>query len=41
MPRTRRYTLASLRELILSGGPLILLSIGLLVLAYGWLDPNP
>jgi hypothetical protein len=41
MPRTLRYTLASLRELIVSGGPFILLAVGLLALAYWWLDPNP
>ncbi|MCZ4312848.1 C4-dicarboxylate ABC transporter substrate-binding protein [Comamonadaceae bacterium G21597-S1] len=41
MPRTLRYTLASLRELIVSGGPFIVLAVGLLVLAYWWLDPNP
>ena len=41
MPRTLRYTLVSLRELILSGGPFIALTLALLVLAYWWLDPNP
>ena len=41
MPRTLRYTLASLRELIVSGGPFIVLTVGLLALAYWWLDPNP
>ncbi len=41
MPRTLRYTLASLRELIVSGGPFIVLAVGLLALAYWWLDPNP
>lgn len=41
MPRTLRYTLASLRELIVSGGPFIFLTVGLLALAYWWLDPNP
>lgn len=41
MPRTLRYTLASLRELIVSAGPFILLAVGLLALAYWWLDPNP
>jgi NMT1-like family len=41
MPRTLRYTLASLRELIVAGGPFILLTVGLLALAYWWLDPNP
>ncbi|MEO7937939.1 MAG: TAXI family TRAP transporter solute-binding subunit [Burkholderiaceae bacterium] len=41
MPRTLRYTLASLRELVMSVGPFMLLAIGLLALAYWWLDPNP
>lgn len=41
MPRTLRYTLASLRELAVSVGPFIVLAVGLLVLAYWWLDPNP
>jgi len=33
--------LLSLREMLLSGGPLVLLAVGLLVLAYWWLNPNP
>ena len=41
MARTLRYTLLSLRELVVSAGPFIALAIGLLVLAYWWLDPNP
>jgi len=41
MPRTIRYTLLSLRELIVSAGPFLLLAIGLLALAYWWLDPIP
>jgi hypothetical protein len=36
-----RHTLLSLRDLALSFGPFALLTIGLLVLAYLWLDPNP
>jgi len=36
-----RYTLLSLRDLAVSVGPFLLLAIALLVLAYGWLDPNP
>ncbi|MDB5955364.1 TAXI family TRAP transporter solute-binding subunit [Ramlibacter sp.] len=36
-----RYTLVSLRDLLISAGPVALLAIGLLVLAYWWLDPNP
>ena len=41
MPRTIRYTLLSLRELIVSAGPFMLLAIALLALAYWWLDPIP
>lgn len=36
-----RHTLLSIRELVISGGPVLLLAVGLLVLAYWWLDPNP
>ncbi|MCY7369617.1 MAG: ABC transporter substrate-binding protein [Polaromonas sp.] len=41
MSKTIRYTLVSLRELLISFGPFLLLAIGLLGLAYWWLDPNP
>jgi hypothetical protein len=41
MPKAIRYTLVSLRDLLLSAGPFALLAIGLLVLAYLWLDPTP
>lgn len=41
MPQTIRYTLISLRDLLVSAGPFILLALGLLALAYWWLDPNP
>ena len=41
MPKTFRYTLLTLRDLALSAGPFVLLTIGLLCLAYWWLDPNP
>ena len=41
MPKGIRYSLVSLRELLLSAGPFALLAIGLLLLAYLWLDPNP
>ncbi|GAB3478663.1 TAXI family TRAP transporter solute-binding subunit [Polaromonas eurypsychrophila] len=41
MPKTIRYTLLSLRDLWVSAGPFIVLTITLLVLAYWWLDPNP
>lgn len=41
MPKTIRYTLLSLRDLAVSAGPFILLTVTLLALAYAWLDPNP
>ena len=41
MPKTIRYTLLSLRDLAISAGPFIALTVALLVLAYVWLDPNP
>ncbi len=41
MPHTLRYTLLSLREMLLSAGPFALLTIALLGLTYWWLDPNP
>ncbi|MDB5751780.1 MAG: putative periplasmic component [Ramlibacter sp.] len=39
--RALRSTLVSLRDLLISAGPVALLAVGLLVLAYLWLDPNP
>ena len=41
MPKAIRYTLLSIREMLNSAGPFILLTVGLLVLAYWWLDPTP
>jgi hypothetical protein len=41
MPKAIRYTLLSLRDLLVSAGPFVVLTIALLVLAYWWLDPNP
>ncbi|MFT4243179.1 MAG: TAXI family TRAP transporter solute-binding subunit [Acidovorax sp.] len=41
MPQTFRNTLLTLRDLIVSAGPLAFLAVGLLVLAYWWLNPNP
>ena len=41
MPKSIRYTLLSLRDLLSSAGPLLLLCIALLALAYWWLDPMP
>jgi len=41
MPKNIRYTLLSLRDMLTSAGPFVFLTIGLLVLAYWWLDPAP
>jgi len=41
MTQAIRYTIVSVRDLLVSAGPLALLAIGLLVLAYWWLDPSP
>src|SRR5690606_19136384 len=41
MPNALRHTLLSVRELLITAGPLILLTVGLLVLAYWVLDPTP
>ncbi|MDP3137900.1 MAG: TAXI family TRAP transporter solute-binding subunit [Burkholderiaceae bacterium] len=41
MSKSIRYTLVSLRDLLVSAGPLVLLAVALLALAYWWLDPNP
>ena len=41
MPQAVRYTLLSLRDLVLSVGPFVVLAVALLGLAYWWLDPNP
>jgi ABC-type nitrate/sulfonate/bicarbonate transport system substrate-binding protein len=41
MPKAIRYTLLSIRELLISAGPFALLAVVLLVLAYLWLDPTP
>lgn len=41
MPQAIRYTLLSLRDLLISAGPIALLAVGLLVMAYLWLDPAP
>ena len=41
MSKTIRYTLLSLRDLVVSAGPFIVLAIAMLILAYWWLDPNP
>jgi len=36
-----RQTFVSARDLLVSAGPVLVLAVGLLVLAYWWLDPNP
>ena len=41
MSQAFRNTLLSLRDLIVSAGPLAFLGVGLLMLAYWWLNPNP
>ena len=41
MSKTIRYTLLSLRDLVVSAGPFVVLAVTLLILAYWWLDPNP
>jgi hypothetical protein len=41
MSKTISNTLLSLRELVTSAGPFVLLAFILLALAYWWLDPNP
>ena len=41
MPKTLRYTLISLREMLLSGSPLVLITVAALVLTYWWLKPTP
>ena len=41
MPKAIRYTLLSVRDLLVSAGPVAFLAVGLLVLAYLFLDPTP
>ena len=41
MAKKITYALLSLRAMLVSAGPFILLAITLLVVAYWWLDPNP
>lgn len=41
MPESLRLRLLGLRDLLVSAGPLVLLTLLLLALAYWWLDPNP
>ena len=41
MPQVVRYTLISIRDIMVSFGPFIALGVLLLAIAYWWLDPNP
>jgi ABC-type nitrate/sulfonate/bicarbonate transport system substrate-binding protein len=41
MPKVLRHTLVSIRDLLVSAGPFAALAVGLIVLAYLWLDPTP
>ena len=41
MHASLRFALLSLRDLVLSVGPFVALAMGLLLLAYTWLDPIP
>ena len=41
MPKNIRYTLLSLRDLLVSAGPVIVIAGLLLWLAFWWLDPMP
>jgi hypothetical protein len=41
MPQALRYTLISIRDLLVSFGPFIVLGVLLLAIAYWWLEPNP
>lgn len=41
MTQAIRYSLVTLRAMLASAGPFILLAVALLALAYWWLDPNP
>jgi TRAP-type uncharacterized transport system substrate-binding protein len=41
MPKTIRYTLLSVRDMLTSVEPFVLLAILLMALTYWWLDPSP
>lgn len=41
MTQALRNTLLSLRDLLVSAGPLAFLAVGLVALAYWWLNPTP
>ncbi|RZL42094.1 MAG: C4-dicarboxylate ABC transporter substrate-binding protein, partial [Variovorax sp.] len=41
MPKTLKLVLLSIRDLVVSIGPVVFVVIGLLIAAYWWLDPQP
>jgi len=41
MPKVLRHTLLSVRDLLVAGGPFLVIALVLLTLAYFALDPNP
>ncbi len=41
MPKAIRYTLLSIRDMLVTAAPFVVLAVALLVLAYLWLDPTP
>ena len=41
MPRVLRYALVSIREIVMTAGPFAVLAVGVLVLAYWWMNPTP
>lgn len=41
VPQSLRYTLLSLRDLLVSVGPFLVLALAMLGAAYWWLNPNP
>ena len=41
MSKSIRFTLLSLRDLLVSAGPFVALAVVLLAMAYWWLNPNP
>ena len=41
MPTALRNTLLTLRDLLISAGPFAFLAVGLLILAYLWMNPTP
>jgi TRAP-type uncharacterized transport system substrate-binding protein len=41
MVQTVKYTLISIKEMVVSAGPLALLALSMIALAFWWLNPNP